>query len=59
MVYLKNTFLLLLSGCYVQLFLSLHILAKRLFPAGKANSEFVVMLFASYNLVFCPAQTNQ
>lgn len=40
-------------------FSSLHILAKRLFLAGKANSEFVVMLFPSYNLVFCPAQTNQ
>jgi hypothetical protein len=41
------------------IFLSLQILAKRLFLAEKANSEFVDMLFASYNLVFCSVQINQ
>jgi len=40
-------------------FFSLHILAKRLFLAGQASYKFVVMLLASYNLVFCSAQINQ
>ena len=40
-------------------YLPLHTFVKHLFLASKANGEFVVMLFATYNLLVCPAQSNQ